>query len=630
MQNSALREATAGISTLRRSALPSAFVIAALACVGSACKAPDGTEGRADTTSLAIVSLSAPDPLLEGSVLRVSPRGVRGPATLILGEGGESIGFASTGSDGADLLFGFTAEAVSTFGVGERVFDVQIDDTTDRSDAWRWPAEVAETVEIPPPTLGARLAGWDETLVVNGDGFVFGTEGLQELVFEGTYLTDEGESFDVDAAFHLSPVEEASRRRAEFVLLPEFGTTDPGEFTGTIHVETRLLNGMNPVSASTPVTLSVRPSAVLDVRPSSFSVGRYVDIVGTGFLDTPGTATLVHLVGEFFGGGGNADIDVSLVPEWRPNSRLRVMVAPRVRGDRVYSEWFGDRAGNFRGEVYVSTSGADNEVYETRPLEVTLTLNPPTQIVVVRLLAGFDASLAHFGLRAARDRIVETALERMRSLYADYRVEFYLEAPDEYAPIVISTLEIGGPDPNGLGLLGYDNSPGKDVGNVRMADSIGGANAETQADGAPGYGGVFIDSFLYWSSDPGLGDEIPDGSPVPDPLFDEVFGPTRESSATLAEVRGEGPEDRVAAVELAVRALGNMIGETAAHEVGHSLGLADPFGPESSFHNAFDGPGCLMDSGAERPFGERAGLEGFAETVFCGESASYLESIHGL
>ena len=86
---------------------------------------------------------------------------------------------------------------------------------------------------------------------------------------------------------------------------------------------------------------------------------------------------------------------------------------------------------------------------------------------------------------------------------------------------------------------------------------------------------------------------------------------------------------RNAVVADAVRALSYLIAETAAHEVGHSLGLANPGGPAGAFHNPFDTPGCLMDAGADRPFGERAGLDGFAATRLFEEAAAYLERIHG-
>ena len=251
------------------------------------------------------------------------------------------------------------------------------------------------------------------------------------------------------------------------------------------------------------------------------------------------------------------------------------------------------------------------------------------QMVVVRFLPGFFDSLRHYGLGSAAGQVVDSALERMQSIFEDFAVDFITEEPADFLPGAVAHLEIGGPDPNGLGLLGYDNTPGKDVGNVRLGDTIGGANAETQDDGFPGYGGVFIDSFLYWSEDPGLPGERPFGAPPPDPLFDEMFGPVRTQNATLEEARGEGDSARVAEVQRAIGALSSMVGETAAHEVGHSLGLAQPYGPANAYHSPIPGAGCLMDSGADRPLGERAGEPGYDETVWCFGDAEYLGSILG-
>ena len=83
-------------------------------------------------------------------------------------------------------------------------------------------------------------------------------------------------------------------------------------------------------------------------------------------------------------------------------------------------------------------------------------------------------------------------------VYAGINVEFRTEPPLDFAQY--AEVDIGGPDPNGLGLLGYDNTPGKDVGNSRLYDRIGGVNAATQGDGFPGYGGVFSDNFLGFSA----------------------------------------------------------------------------------------------------------------------------------
>ena len=68
--------------------------------------------------------------------------------------------------------------------------------------------------------------------------------------------------------------------------------------------------------------------------------------------------------------------------------------------------------------------------------------------------------------------------------------------------------------------------------------------------------------------------------------------------------------------------LGNLIGTTLTHEVGHSLGLADPTG--ELFHDAGDLPNRLMDAGDDRPFEERAELVGQGPGVFCDDEYTYL------
>jgi hypothetical protein len=57
------------------------------------------------------------------------------------------------------------------------------------------------------------------------------------------------------------------------------------------------------------------------------------------------------------------------------------------------------------------------------------------------------------------------------------------------------------------------------------------------------------------------------------------------------------------------------------------LGLARPDVREGGFHNAGDGPNRLMDAGGNRPFSERAELEGMGPSMFCDEHYEYLREI---
>jgi hypothetical protein len=218
--------------------------------------------------------------------------------------------------------------------------------------------------------------------------------------------------------------------------------------------------------------------------------------------------------------------------------------------------------------------------------------------------------------------------------YATINLEARTEPPTDFA--LFSQVHISGQDTNGLGLLGYDNTPGKDTTNLRLNDILGGPNATTSDDGYPQWGGVFVESLFAFSEHPG---NFADSVPGADSHFDDIFDPFRPdrggqrvSAADLAagfDTLGDGAscpaEDRPGQISCAVWTLGNLIGTTLSHEIGHSLGLANPYG--NTFHNPFDELNRLMDSGGDRPFTERAQLFGEGPAVFCDEEYEYLRRI---
>jgi hypothetical protein len=126
----------------------------------------------------------------------------------------------------------------------------------------------------------------------------------------------------------------------------------------------------------------------------------------------------------------------------------------------------------------------------------------------------------------------------------------------------------------------------------------------------------------------------------PDSLFDELFDPFRpdvQAGAVTAAELGNGSvptltdgascpgANRPLRIACAVWTLGSLIGTTTAHELGHSLGLADPWGP--GIHNDGDYPNALMDSGSCRTFRERGELLGEGPGVFCSSQFEYLQQI---
>lgn len=603
-----------------------------LALCGLSC-VPAPSDGDVDLNSLAILGMEAPEPVLPGSIVRVDARGVvdLDSTSLLLTRAGDVSVLWASASDGITWEFPVEDLTFAAFGAGEHELEVQIRAGTETSPGWNWTAELADSVPVDLNRLPTGTVSWGEEVVVSGTGFIYPGEGESSLVIEGRYIPDEGDERPFVTSYPLVPIESANRDRASFRLEPNFGPVDSGQLRGEAHVVNRLNSGLTRESATATISFDIRPASVLDVTPRTYSLGQIVEVVGTGFVHESRGSNTVLIEGTFLGDGGGATIDVELESDWVNPGLLHVAVEPLV--DEVegvlIDNWFGREWGTLEGQVSVRTE-VDDQSFTTIPLLVELELERQRQAIVLDFLTGFDSSLERFGLRAGSEEVRARVLARLREIYAGYRIDIYTEMPDHIVPHAVSVVEVGGPDPNGLGLLGYDSSPGKDVGNLRLGDRIGGASAEVQEDGSAGYGGVFIESYLYWSAAPGLPGPRPEGAPFEDPLFDEIFDPVRASPATLPEVQRSGVDPiREELVANAVRTLSNIIGETVAHEVGHSLGLGDPFGPETLFHNPFGAEGCLMDTGVDRPFGERAGLPGFAATRLCDDSTTYLRALLG-
>jgi hypothetical protein len=120
-------------------------------------------------------------------------------------------------------------------------------------------------------------------------------------------------------------------------------------------------------------------------------------------------------------------------------------------------------------------------------------------------------------------------------------------------------------------------------------------------------------------------------------MFDEIFDPFRPdrggepvvegdpAAAPLTSADGCPGEGRAEQIDCAAWVLGSLIGTTISHELGHSLGLANPGGSE--VHLLTDKPGRLMEAGGTRSFRERAELDGQAPGMFCDEEYVYLRAI---
>jgi hypothetical protein len=147
---------------------------------------------------------------------------------------------------------------------------------------------------------------------------------------------------------------------------------------------------------------------------------------------------------------------------------------------------------------------------------------------------------------------------------------------------------------------------------------------------------VFIESLFIFSEHPST---FAPKTRAGQALFDDIFDPFRPDRGGLPVrsadlVQGVPPattgagcpsDDRRAQISCAIWTLGNMVGSTISHEVGHSLGLANPAGGDA--HYLTDAPNRLMDAGGNRPFEERAELNGQGPARFCQDAYDYLRQV---
>ena len=243
------------------------------------------------------------------------------------------------------------------------------------------------------------------------------------------------------------------------------------------------------------------------------------------------------------------------------------------------------------------------------PSPLVFEVLPTRQVVHLKFLPAFTDSLRLFGLRNVSGPVKDRVFEVIRRDYAGFNLVVQAQAPTDF--LEYSTVEIGGPDPNAQGLFGLDNTTGLDTCNTRLDDNLAGQNADS--NGA--FGGVFVESFRQLS--PRVGD-----NPLASPIFDEIFDPVVNVPVTSDEFPG-GARDAV--VERAIRTLGNLIGNTITHEIGHSLGLTRVPGC-GQYHNP-PGPRQIMDCGADRPFAERAEVEPDSNGMWLEGNRIYLEQI---
>lgn len=597
--------------------------LVAFCLVASSCAENPPIVGRVTPI---ILDIDSAVPMVRGTSLRVSVANLDAlgeDAVLVIG--GQTLDAESV--EGGEAVFLLTSGLLGSFGEGQHDVDVVIRNDEVESEPFAFLLDVTTFLPIRFDQDIDELVHWNDELFLEGDGFLELEEGAVTAIFSGEFELQNGVRAPVVGELPVLQAEHGNRQRGVVILSTDLGSILPGTFQGEVYLRSELAGSSPSESVERDIQLEMQPTTFTGLSPEVASLESVVSLRGGGFLggELGGDGlTLIRVDGTFTPiDGGGRSFREELILSWRSNEELQLALTADSTGETLISELFGASRGVLDA-MFTPINILGSLEYEGIGNSARLELGPVRQVVWLRFLPGFYVGLPSFGLAAAAGRIEALIAQRIESIYADWNVDVRTSRPLDATMSGITVIEIGGPDPNGRGLFGYDNSPGKDVGNLRLFDAIGGANAESQADGYEGYGGVFIDGFLFFSES---GAPTEGAGPDPDPLFDEIFDGVRNAPATLAEVEGRG--GRVAEVERATQALSSMVGETTAHELGHSFGLADPFGSSTVFHNRVNRPGCLMDSGSSRPFGERSAQSGFEATHVCGDNAEYLDDILG-
>ncbi|MCX5745672.1 MAG: hypothetical protein NT062_24615 [Proteobacteria bacterium] len=488
--------------------------------------------------------------------------------------------------------------------------------------------EFREVLDPQPTGLTDGVHFVNDQIEVDGEGFLLGGN-------EGTTIARIAPCLTTAMCeIPLVPREPLSRQHAAFPFSPKIAGISGGGFTGTVTIVNQ--QTAKPERAAPPIetNFTIVTAQIFSAEPNVASLGQYVFVKGGGFVGgEAGALTELELSGTFNKTGGNpAPITMSLIPEFVEGKLVRYV----LNTDDALGHALDLRTdtGQFTGTITPIVSYGVDTV-RGQSTQASFAIGPVRQVVLLNFTTSYTEGLRDFGMRAVDNKIRERILEVCREAYKGVNMDFRSSPITDFA--LFENVDLVGVDPNDMGLFGYDNSPGKDNGNVRLYDRLGGVNALTQQDGYPGFGGVFIRSLMGFSKHPGAFARSIEGA---DSTFDAIFdafrpdvGGAAVSSGDLAAgftalTDGAGcpsAGDRSSRLECAVFVMGSLIGGTLSHEIGHSLGLANPFA--EGFHDAGDQANRLMDAGGDRPFSERAELNGQGPGVFCDEEYAYLRMI---
>ncbi|MFH1130870.1 MAG: hypothetical protein V1754_06005 [Pseudomonadota bacterium] len=609
-----------------------------------------------------VIESFLPTIVLPGTIVQVKGRNLSNQANHILWLDGSVVqGESSSGVPNQTALFQIplTIEETNTHWVADqRVFIHLGNQGTFSGKAWvesqnDWGKTNGSSTQITfkfahylKPTLaevGNGIVYLNSEIVVQGENMLLGgAEGSTIAELTGCFLQtgEQGTCVEsgtpVDVKLEVSPDSFGDRGRGVFLFEPTIGGILPGHFEGQVKLTNLHPDAQQISSANLSAIFDLGKSRVTGFKQSGVSLGQYLDIEGNGFVGNSKGEMIIRFEGTFDGfiregKRTSENVAFELIPKFVSGEQGRYVLddIDGIAKEIDTRTEYGMLSGKWTPTIFWQGAQIEGD-----SITANLDVKPVKQVVWVRYTGGWYDSLRMFGLQAGDVKIQQRVKEVFEYVYWAVNAEFRNDEPKDFEWYAI--VDIAGPDPNRAGLFGYDNTAGKDIGNMRLYDRVGGVNAITQEDGYAGYGGIFVENFMAFSMHP------PPGlwKKLGEPLFDEIFDPFRPDTGqelTSSEVIAISDltntqfcpaKDRLTQAACAIRAMGNMVGHTAAHEFAHSLGLSKPC-TSSLEQSHLDGdlPNRLMEGGEGRPFAERAELSGQGPAIFCGYEFEYLQMI---
>lgn len=521
----------------------------------------------------------------------------------------------------------------------------------------------------------------NSTILVKGDGFLQGREEGETKVEIKGY--DKNNQL-VTVVLPLQVISENNRKEGTFDFSPKIAGINPGTFSRTIslintHSDNQEIKNPSPQQ----VTFVLNKSYISPFASNTVvSIGRYWNFYGRGFLEDP-TSMYFSFNGSFTpreNPSGKVNLYFKIIPtyksgEWAQmllpdpffdpkfNSALNTQFDPAKFPSKpdspllsLHQRYLG---GTLEG-IWKPVLNYNGLEIAGEPVSTKLYIGGPRQAVWVRFLDGWRDALRKYGLLAADQQIRKRVLEAIAFPYQGINIYFSEAEPssDEVPQIFVGRLDISNVSTDMTFLMGLDATHNKDRYNKYLNDWVGGFNVWSREDDFAAYGGVFVEVINWvFSEHPFIPiakienackdstGVVSEGCRCGNENFDLIFDPFRadignplrngeiENIPVLTSTTGcLEPTDRSMQAACAILVLGNMVGTTAAHEFGHTLGLSWPDDPNIlNCHQPGSNVGTranrLMVGKCGRPFEERAEVNGQGPGIFCKSEFEYLQTI---